>query len=182
MLQRKYLLNRPGESMVFFSSESFHTTPMASFVQNDVANARVVPKWASPGCGRLCTLQRFDCFVAAKLPTKSPWRKYGISSPLSRITPHRAHPSSAMTWGTRALRQNGRPPAVGGGRSLGRQRPWSVDDGKNQYCMIATVCEKKSQKRGVTLWRESAYDSSGNDLRTRLCVLWLHIVYVDHTT
>ena len=47
--------------------------------------------------------------------------------------------------------------------------------------MIATVCEKKSQKGGVTLWRESAYDSSGNDLRTGLYVLWLHIVYVDHT-
>ena len=129
--QRKYLLNHPGESMVFFSSESFHTTLMASFVQSDVANARVVPKRASPGCGRLCALQRFDCCVAAKLPPKSPWQKYGISSPLSQITPHRAHPSSTMTRGTCALRQNGRPPGIGGGRGPGRRRPWCVDDGKN---------------------------------------------------
>ena len=73
---------------------------------------------------------------------------------------------------------------------MGVFRPWAAvealaDDapGVDMVKIGKIRFVKKITKKGsdVELWRESTYDSSGIDLRTGLYVLWLHIVYVDHT-
>ena len=122
-----------AEVLYFFPSESNHTTPNASVVTHDVGNARIALEWAPPGHGRLCLLRRFDCCLAAKTPTNHQYSTQPLTPPTPQITPHRTHPLLPMTWITRALPWNGRPPAMGGGRGPGRRRPWCVDDGKNPH-------------------------------------------------
>ena len=105
---RKYCIPSPPSQI---TPHRTHTSSPMTWV------TRALPRNGHPpaimgGCVRSGGL--IVVSVAAKSPTKSPGRKYCISSPPSQITPHRTHPSSLMTWGTRALPWNGRPPAMGG--------------------------------------------------------------------
>ena len=74
-----------------------------------------------------------------------------------------------MIWLSRALRRNGRLPAMGGGREAMANDTHGVDVRKNRE---APVCQKKVKKNrsDVELWRESAYDSDGIELHTGLYV------------
>ncbi len=76
-----------------------------------------------------------------------------------------------MMWATSALPQNGRLPAVDGGREAVANDAHSVDVRKYHE---APVCQKKLKKRSdVGFRRESAYDSNGKGLHMGLYVLWL---------
>jgi len=74
-----------------------------------------------------------------------------------------------MMWATSACPQNGRLPAMGGGREAMANDTHGVDVRKNRE---APVCQKKVKKNrsDVELWRESAYDSDGIELHTGLYV------------
>ena len=84
--QRNYLLNRTGGSTEFSPTESNHTTPNAYVIAHDVGNARLPSERASSGHGRLRTLRRFDCCVAAKTPQIALAEVLNFSPPSSNHT------------------------------------------------------------------------------------------------
>jgi hypothetical protein len=71
-----------------------------------------------------------------------------------------------MMWATSACPQNGRLPAMGGGREAMAKDTHGVDVRKSR----GSGLPKKSKKNrsDVELWQESAYDRNGIDLRTGL--------------
>jgi hypothetical protein len=73
-----------------------------------------------------------------------------------------------MMWATSACPQNGRLPAMGGGREAMAKDTHGVDVRKSE----APVCQKKVKKNrsDVGFWQESAYDRNGIDLGTGLNV------------
>ena len=75
-----------------------------------------------------------------------------------------------MVRAASALPQNGRLPAVGGGREALANDAHGVDVRKNRE---APVCQKKVKKKrsDVELWQDSAYDSNDRSTYGSVCTM-----------
>ena len=93
-----------------------HNKLNAAIVTHDVGNTLVAPKWVIPAMGGYVRSGGLIVVWRQKHLQNCQYCTQPLTPLPARITKNRMQPLLPMMWGTRALPQNGRLPAMGDGR------------------------------------------------------------------